>query len=494
MEQEKIVHLNAVLNEYKKSQIQSEAEVRSKLLVPLINLLDYPSEFRSEEYPVYGWEGRREISAKNADYILFNNADFSQHRTRTKNNIEWVQNHSLLVVEAKKPGEMPEVDGQSMYYVQWTKAIGYIVSDGITIRGYFRSDCKSDFECFNCRVENLTYNNDLAMLSYKRLLRLKEEVVGVETENCVSALNIDTIPEEKLNVSEETISFIEQSLDLDVRALGKREILRRFLHMTDTCLDCEMRYNIPQYMFQVPRDVFKTKIYLNNDIAPYFIGEATHFYWDIYDRYLFENDFVNIVLTCQNNEPIGVDIGYSVLDKSVSDRLYKLGLVQKCLDSKKIIFEIESQGIKTICNDNKKYRWMPQTESFRELLKAWIDEMKKMECIQEYFDIEFELAPLYGEQINEVYDSVDIIYDSIMGYENCTMHMPVEYIKGFSKRNVEAFVLENKELPLPRRVIHNVTFKTCRSIILPFRIKRNMIKNGLVYLPCCCEYEVVELA
>ena len=64
-----------------------------------------------------------------------------------------------------------------MYYVQWTKAIGYIVSDGITIRGYFRSDCKSDFECFNCRVENLTYNNDLAMLSYKRLLRLKEEVV-----------------------------------------------------------------------------------------------------------------------------------------------------------------------------------------------------------------------------------------------------------------------------------------------------------------------------
>ena len=41
-----------VIASYKKSKIQSEAEVRSKLIVPLFEALGYPSELRSEEYPV----------------------------------------------------------------------------------------------------------------------------------------------------------------------------------------------------------------------------------------------------------------------------------------------------------------------------------------------------------------------------------------------------------------------------------------------------------
>lgn len=43
-----------VIASYRKSKIQSEAEVRSKLIVPLFEALGYPSELRAEEYPVYG--------------------------------------------------------------------------------------------------------------------------------------------------------------------------------------------------------------------------------------------------------------------------------------------------------------------------------------------------------------------------------------------------------------------------------------------------------
>ena len=44
-----------VIREYRKSIVYSEAEVRSKLAVPLIECLGYPSEFRAEEFPIYGF-------------------------------------------------------------------------------------------------------------------------------------------------------------------------------------------------------------------------------------------------------------------------------------------------------------------------------------------------------------------------------------------------------------------------------------------------------
>ena len=106
--------LSCILTEYKKSKIQSEAEVRSKLIVPLLEYLGYPSWLRAEEFPVYGFEGRKRITAKNADYILFTEKEFGDYRSFEKDSIEWVQNHSLLVVEAKKPGELEEIQGQAL--------------------------------------------------------------------------------------------------------------------------------------------------------------------------------------------------------------------------------------------------------------------------------------------------------------------------------------------------------------------------------------------
>jgi len=101
--------------------IQSEAEVRSKFIVPLLDFLEYPSELRVEEYPVYGFEGGKKLPTKNADFIMFSNKDFGIHRTFTQKNIDWVHDHSLLIVEAEKPKEMLPVLGQPVYYTIWTK-------------------------------------------------------------------------------------------------------------------------------------------------------------------------------------------------------------------------------------------------------------------------------------------------------------------------------------------------------------------------------------
>lgn len=131
------LEIRKIVASYRKSKIQSEAEVRSKLIAPLLEAMGYLPEYRAEEFPVYGYDGQKKLPAKDADYILFDDTGFADHRNRTQSHIKWIQNHSLLVVEAKKPGKMPDELGQAQFYTMWTKAPAYIETDGEDVLGYF---------------------------------------------------------------------------------------------------------------------------------------------------------------------------------------------------------------------------------------------------------------------------------------------------------------------------------------------------------------------
>ena len=70
------VAIQSVIDEYRLSDIQSESEVRSKFIVGLSEVLGYSSQFRGEEFPVYGYGGREPLRAKDADFIFFNDILF----------------------------------------------------------------------------------------------------------------------------------------------------------------------------------------------------------------------------------------------------------------------------------------------------------------------------------------------------------------------------------------------------------------------------------
>lgn len=57
-------------------------------------------------------------------------SSFGRYRGNTQNSKTWVQEHSLLIIEAKKPGKMPEDLGQARFYTMWTSAVAYIETDG----------------------------------------------------------------------------------------------------------------------------------------------------------------------------------------------------------------------------------------------------------------------------------------------------------------------------------------------------------------------------
>ena len=147
--------IQSVIDKYRLSEIQSESEIRSKFIVGLSEALGYPSQLRGEEFPVYGYAGGEPLKAKNADFIFFTESSFGRYRGNTQNSKTWVEEHSLLIIEAKKPGKMPEDLGQVKFYTTWTSAVAYIETDGEDFIGYFVNPISADQKVIEAKVDEL---------------------------------------------------------------------------------------------------------------------------------------------------------------------------------------------------------------------------------------------------------------------------------------------------------------------------------------------------
>lgn len=318
--------IKAVIDEYAKSEIQSEAEVRSKLVVPLLCALGYPSELRAEEFPVYGFGGRNKLPAKSADFLLFSNKEFGAHRRDTQKDKDWVQSHSLLIVEAKKPGEMPDSSGQAQFYTMWTKAVAYMVTDGCEIKAYCYSDISADYRIICCTTNELPYIENLGMLSFDNVRAIKEKE-QVAWQECNALQNSTEYPvhiitdDAELNLPNETLAYIRNALGRNADGLSNVQLVAKYLNATDSFLQNDLRYDIPAYMIDIPRGEYKAKLYYD-DFAPLSGSDKV---MELYDSIVFVyngimlNENCDITLPsssfdddivieepflCQENEPI----------------------------------------------------------------------------------------------------------------------------------------------------------------------------------------------
>ena len=72
------MNISVLINDFLRRNIQSEAEVRSKLIVLLLELLECSKDLRAEEFPVYGYEGGKALKTKAADFIQFTSNEFDK--------------------------------------------------------------------------------------------------------------------------------------------------------------------------------------------------------------------------------------------------------------------------------------------------------------------------------------------------------------------------------------------------------------------------------
>ncbi len=476
-EEQELSSLKTIADEFFKSIIQSEAEVRSKLIVPIIEWLGYPSEFRAEEFPVYAFEGSKPKPPKDADFILFDDKHFSLHRNRTKVDIDWVHEHSLLVFEAKNKGEMPAILGQPQFYSAWTKAVAYLVSDGDRICGYYYSLVSNDYCVLDCLVKDLSANRDILLLSFENTKDVKSKYNTLQLER-ISQIKEAIVGQQDsaISITESNIDLIDDRLVSQMRGLlegkaagfGKLETVQEFLSLTDSYLQNSTRYNIPKYMMSIPRRFINASLYLDNSVLPSICGTVIEFYRNEIEEYHFYNEYLALYIVLTNGRIERIFIDYHLTDGSVPVRVSQIEHIKSLLDANtiKLVFD-DTNRVQALSFNTKLI--ITDLKRERKLAGYWAEELGKMKCIEEYYRIRFVLKPVCDNDIITLYRNVDYVYNGIAKQANC--HMIMHGYDSTSKIRIDEPILlesagESGTINMPSLRIHNYDFIP-KQIYLP---------------------------
>lgn len=414
--------LKGIIDKYLRSIIQSETEVRSKLIVPLIEWLGYPSEYRAEEFPVYGFEASKRLPAKPADFLLFDNANFAANKQYGEKKINWVQNHSLLVVEAKKPGQMPEVMGQAQFYSQWSKAVAYIVTDGKTIKGYYRNPISSDEFILDCSIIDLWQNESIISFSYDKIKSIKDIDFTKEIEKRVNT----ELPEKKTSIHNrseypsELINHMRIVLGNDSNGLTDIEVTNAFV----VKMYCDQDKGRPsRNIFGIPEELVRSEdalLFLDGNLVPLMNGTVSLYRFLNVHHIIFENNILFIDFLFTDKTAISVLTGFHVQDYHVSTRTYNLSRVKKAFDAG--TYTIKTKEGDVLVDNMDVDRFMNESEYCIEqegVLDYWLNRMNQLKTIEEYYGIEFLLRPgLSAEETSELYNAVDVVFDGIAKRRN----------------------------------------------------------------------------
>jgi hypothetical protein len=130
----------------------------------------------------------------------------------------------------------------------------------------------------------------------------------------------------------------------------------------------------------------------------------------------------------------------------------------------------------------------------KDMFEFWLAGMKKLKAIEEYYEIEFELQIVKGtNELNELYDAIDFVYDGIMLQENCEITLPGNLFEEDFEIEEPMLFEENKTIPLKDRVIQGVVFRPYRSAWLPCKAKfAGKNENDIARISGCCEYRIIE--
>jgi hypothetical protein len=164
-----------LIQELSRIKVVSETEVRTKIAIPLFKQLGYADKYRAEAWPIYYNEGSTAMRPKEADIMLFDSADFDKYRN--KDGVNWVHSHSLVVVELKKPTESVSAENQARFYINWTKAPFYVLTNGKELLVYRVETSSQDELMLSTTLSELPqkWAELTRILSYKAVVRYKEK-------------------------------------------------------------------------------------------------------------------------------------------------------------------------------------------------------------------------------------------------------------------------------------------------------------------------------
>lgn len=495
--------INDIIEEYKRSMVQSEAEVRSKLIVPLIDALGYPSYLRAEEFPIYGFGGGKQLPATHGDFVLFSDREFALHRKFNKEDLDWVYQHSLLIFEAKKPGEMPELNGQPQFYTHWTKAVAYLMSDGETIRGYYYNRVNSDPEIIDCLIDDLPSHDEFMNFCYEKILHIKEEGFDhFELIRRFSHFPESTSPFHKEEYAtedtlkdfpRESFMFMRKTLGGNTSGLSDFHVMTRFLSAANPVpLDAARPYS-EHFSLPCPYETYEIRMYLNSDIFTTETGRAIEYYYNDNSYCVFEGQYITLFMRLKCNVLSDFDIGFHVYDESISGRMAGFDIVSKALNSDtiRIVFEDHSKRSYILNTKSPENMW-PSKPRVIHLCDTFSNDIRRLKTIEDYYGITFNLHPVDTEaEIVSLQQAIDMVYKGISLEENCEITLPGGIVGEDIDVDEPIVLREDGPIPLPPKDIFGIRFIPYKSWILPGTVKlKGKTTKDIVRVSGCCTYKV----
>ena len=233
---------------------------------------------------------------------------------------------------------------------------------------------------------------------------------GIEDETGGVFLNISMLTRELLNNADsEDLQYMKKQLGKRLKGDESREEIITFfwaeLHMS---FQCKKRNGVMPLFQDVIRDVCDATVF-NEESEVIDRVSLAFLYWEEYDVYRIIGEKYLILLVQINRENAAYDILYDFSDlKNVRERLFYLERIKKYTSANEIRVVGKGQNQYTVLIDFKKDKgnWAEQII----IIQYWNDLMKKIELIENYYDVKFLLPEKLSESEKNV---INILINSI---------------------------------------------------------------------------------
>lgn len=170
------MNIKKLLYSLSQDVLRQETDVRTKVMNPLLSLLNTNQNLIVNEFPVHSNSGRKKNPTTYADIMVFMKEGANNYTSKSDSDITWVRENSLIAIELKKPSEKIEKSKeQATFYAMWTRCLIYIITNGIEIEIYLLKDHTSDKLLYKGIIMNLDkeWHEIYRILNFSNLKRKK---------------------------------------------------------------------------------------------------------------------------------------------------------------------------------------------------------------------------------------------------------------------------------------------------------------------------------
>ena len=303
---------------------------------------------------------------------------------------------------------------------------------------------------------------------------IKTEKQAKTSSNYINLSNIDSFEIiDGVTISKETMHYIRSALGRESENKTDKEIVKQFLMLSNTIINGNFRYGIPEFAFDIPREERAADLYINNEITPLFSGTTTVYYRNQISRYQFRCQYIELNVFTINNAISGSTFGYCVHNTSSKERLVNLNKILKLVLCNSFNIYIQDYAIKNLFLSKE----MPGIKwgllENKDLLELWIEEITKITRIEQSYGITFNLTPIYNvEEIKTLYTAIDIVHDGLLMKPNGVFRFPLSF-KIDNPIKKPTLWEDDVEIPLTSFNIYGISFVPRTSALLPGKLKKS---------------------